>query len=256
MEGTHIHFQPDRYLLVGQFLFLAAGFGRKVRYVWQNRLSFYMTQERYIKVNLRLRTTAPFKAAPYIVDRISILCQMVVVTMLDYMVNDLQCPLETAWNWFLTSNASRRFEIGDGSVLAGTSGVELARQVLEQTGEPVPTCEASYSYDRSPEYWTGWAIAYYLWETGLSFSEINQAVPINDVRMLYSSYLRKSRKRRRNRKRQSLTRMLIMWTMTRTMGTIRSLRTMMQIVPLTKMIMNLCKQDRYDACGNLRVAFT
>ena len=39
-------------------------------------------------------------------------------------------------------------------------------------------------------------------------------------------------------------------------GTIRSLRTMMQIVPLTKMIMNLCKQDRLDAWGSLRVAFT
>ena len=40
-----------------------------------------MTQERHIKANLRLRITAPFKAAPYIVVRISILCQMVVVTI-------------------------------------------------------------------------------------------------------------------------------------------------------------------------------
>ena len=37
-----------------------------------------------------------------------------------------------------------------------------------------------------------------------------------------SSYSRKSRKRRRHRKRQSLIRMQIMWTMTRTMGTIRN----------------------------------
>ena len=71
-----------------------------------------------------------------------------------------------------------------------------------------------------------------------------------------SSYLRKSRKRRRHRKRQSLTQMLIMWTMTRTMGTIRSLRTTMKIAPSMKMIMNLCKQDRLDAWGSLRVAFT
>ena len=70
------------------------------------------------------------------------------------------------------------------------------------------------------------------------------------------TYLRKFRKRRRHRKRQSLTQMLIMWTMTRTMGTIRSLRTMMQIAPSMKMIMNLCKQDRLDAWGSLRVAFT
>ncbi len=67
---------------------------------------------------------------------------------------------------------------------------------------------------------------------------------------------KKSRKRRRHRKRQSLTRMQIMWTMTRTMGTIRSLRTMMQIALSMKMIMNLCKQDRLDAWGSLRVAFT
>ena len=39
--------------------------------------------------------------------------QKCLARMLDYMVNDLQCPLETAWNWFLTSNASHRFEIGD-----------------------------------------------------------------------------------------------------------------------------------------------
>ena len=40
-----------------------------------------MAQERHIKANFRLRTTAPFKAAPCNVDRISILCQMVVVTI-------------------------------------------------------------------------------------------------------------------------------------------------------------------------------
>ena len=36
----------------------------------------------------------------------------------------------------------------------------------------------------------------------------------------------------------------------------RSLRTMMQIALSMKMIMNLCKQDRLDAWGSLRVAFT
>ena len=55
---------------------------------------------------------------------------------------------------------------------------------------------------------------------------------------------------------ETVIRMLIMWTMTRTMDTIRSLRTMMQIAPSMKMIMNLCKQDRLDAWGSLRVAFT
>ena len=48
--------------------------------------------------------------------------------------------------------------------------------------------------------------------------------------------------------------MLIMWTMTRTMGTIQRLRTMMQIAPSMKMIMNLCKQDRLNAWATFRLS--
>ena len=81
--------------------------------------------------------------------------------MLDYLVNDLHYPLETAWQWFLISKMAFRFEQGDCSVLVGLSGVELARAVLEQAGEVVPMQKPSYAYDRSPEYWTGWALAYY-----------------------------------------------------------------------------------------------
>ena len=108
--------------------------------------------------------------------------------MLDYLVNNLHHTLETAWQWFLTSELSARFEQGDCSVLAGLSGVELARTVLEQSGEAVPMQQPSYAYDRSPEYWTGWAIAYYQWFTGLRFAEIEQVVPITEVRLLYVPY--------------------------------------------------------------------
>ena len=56
--------------------------------------------------------------------------QKCLARMLDYMVNDLQYPLETVWNWFLMSEISHRFELCDSTILAGTSGVELARRVL------------------------------------------------------------------------------------------------------------------------------
>ena len=36
--------------------------------------------------------------------------------MLDYMVNNLKYPLETAWQWFCMSNTASRFERGDCSI--------------------------------------------------------------------------------------------------------------------------------------------
>lgn len=59
--------------------------------------------------------------------------------MLDYMVNDLKYPLEKAWKYFWVSGLSRNFELGDCTILAGTSGVELARRVLEQGGNQNPS---------------------------------------------------------------------------------------------------------------------
>lgn len=108
--------------------------------------------------------------------------------MLDYMTNDLKHPMEKAWQFFLMSGVSSRFEQGDCTVLAGMSGVELARLVLEQAGEPAADETPSYSFDRSPEYWTGWAVAYYQWATSLTFAEIERAVPITEICRMYHPY--------------------------------------------------------------------
>lgn len=108
--------------------------------------------------------------------------------MLDYLVNDSRYPLHTAWQYFLTSELSTRFESGDCSVLVGLSGVELALAVLEQAGISTDLQPPLYNADRSAEYWTGWAVAYYQWLTSLRFSEIEQAVPITQVRLLYTPY--------------------------------------------------------------------
>ena len=43
-------------------------------------------------------------------------------------------------------------------------------------------------FDRTPEYWAGWAVAYYQWRTALSFSRIAGAVPISDVVCMYHPF--------------------------------------------------------------------
>lgn len=108
--------------------------------------------------------------------------------MLDYMVNQLHLPLENAWNVFLMSELCTRFEQGDCSVIAGMSGTELAHTVLNQARIPEPKAESAHHYSRSPEYWTAWSLAHYQWATGLRFIEIDQAISIKNVYMLYNPY--------------------------------------------------------------------
>ncbi|MEI3141110.1 MAG: helix-turn-helix transcriptional regulator [Lawsonibacter sp.] len=71
------------------------------------------------------------------------------------------------------------WHVGGGAGLRGA--VPGGRR---QTGEPPPPTP----WDRSPEYWTGWALAYYQWERGLSFGEIQRLVPITAVRAMYVPY--------------------------------------------------------------------
>ena len=108
--------------------------------------------------------------------------------MLDFAVYDLHYDISQFFELFLASSIARRFEQGDFTILAGMSGVELAYTVLENVGLAQERIKPNYPVDRSEEYWTGWALAYYQWQTALSFEDINRYVPIKTVQCLYNPY--------------------------------------------------------------------
>ena len=108
--------------------------------------------------------------------------------MLDFAVYDLKYDISAFFDLFLTSGVAGRFESGDYAVIAGMSGVELAYLVLENSGVSFHRIAPNYTIDRSEEYWAGWALAYYQWETAMSFAEIVRHIPIRDIVALYSPY--------------------------------------------------------------------
>lgn len=108
--------------------------------------------------------------------------------MLDFAVYDLKYDIEDFFALFITSGIAARFEKGDYSVIVGMSGVELAYNVLELTKGEENRIKPQYSADRSEEYWAGWALAYYQWDTALSFEEIVRAVPMKRIVEMYSPY--------------------------------------------------------------------
>ncbi|MCD7745725.1 MAG: hypothetical protein LUI13_10670 [Lachnospiraceae bacterium] len=106
----------------------------------------------------------------------------------EHAVNDIGFELETFWGFFLASGLAKRFGEGDCAIIAGRSGVEIAYMVLESSGIQNHYIKSNYSLNRSREYWTGWALAWYQWKKGISFENITAKVSISDIRDLYNPY--------------------------------------------------------------------
>lgn len=111
--------------------------------------------------------------------------QSTLASMIDFAVYDLNIPIEKFYQNFLVSPISEQFESGESPVIAGKSGVELALEVLE---DEKLAKEYRPAANRSPEYWTGWALAYFQWQTNLTFKQINSLIPITEILAMYNPY--------------------------------------------------------------------
>lgn len=97
---------------------------------------------------------------------------------LDFAVYDLKYEVVEFFDLFIKSGVAERFETGDFTVIVGMSGVESER------------LKPNYTINRSEEYWVGWALAYYQWETARSFAKIVQYVLIKDMIAFYSPIMK------------------------------------------------------------------
>ena len=100
---------------------------------------------------------------------------------LDYAARDCALPPGLFLPLFLASPIRPAFERGDPRVLAGMSGVEIARASMPGRAAPPP----SPSFTRGPEHWCGWALAYAQWRLARPFREILSALPPDEIVRLY-----------------------------------------------------------------------
>lgn len=107
---------------------------------------------------------------------------------LDYAIND--CGFKSDWvsKLFIISGFAEQFERGNPTIIAGMSGVELARNVINKiySGKELP--EPRCSNDKSPEYWAGWSLAEYQWYTGKRFKDIFEYASLSTIISMYSVY--------------------------------------------------------------------
>ena len=95
---------------------------------------------------------------------------------------------DTFGDAFMISNAGKQFALGNPRYVSGMNGCELTRTVLTEAGIPFTDTDDAMYLDKSPEYWAGWALAFYQWYTSRSFIELLSAVPFSELIKMYPVY--------------------------------------------------------------------
>ena len=114
--------------------------------------------------------------------------QRILGDMLDFAVNMCDMDIDAYFELFTISSVSTQFQNGNPTYIAGKNGCELVREVIANAGmEPLSVKDEMY-LDKSPEYWAGWALAYYQWYTCRPFIKIHKAVTLKKILSMYEVY--------------------------------------------------------------------
>ena len=103
----------------------------------------------------------------------------------DYAVNNCGISGNDFVKMFIVSPVSKRMENGEPALLAGKSGIEIVREIVEETKGQEIQIESQEHFGRSVEYWIGWAVAYYQWYSDRKYSDIFKVISFADLQKMY-----------------------------------------------------------------------
>ncbi len=105
----------------------------------------------------------------------------------DFAVNGCAVEPEVFYDFFIASKIAKEVEEGSPVFICGRSGTELVLSVFDRVGYKTDAVEKEFfCFDRTPEYWAGWILAYYQWNSGISFSKIREYISFHDVINMYN----------------------------------------------------------------------
>ena len=106
--------------------------------------------------------------------------------MVEYAVCTLGYAPDDFFGWFISSGIASKFENGNPKYVAGMSGVDLADAVLAAVNMQSERHHQPHLSSKGREYWAGWILAYYQWETNRRFSDmVEYGLTLSVVMSLY-----------------------------------------------------------------------
>lgn len=103
----------------------------------------------------------------------------------DYAINVCSVAGNAFVKMFAASSISKRMEHGEPAYLSGKSGIEVAKEIYQETTGGNLLAEPRDTFMRSKEYWIGWAVAYYQWYSGRKYSDIFNVISFEDLQKMY-----------------------------------------------------------------------
>ena len=111
--------------------------------------------------------------------------QSVLGDAFDYAVNTCGITGDDFVKLFITSSVSKRMENGEPAYLAGKSGIEIVIEIVAETKNQELQIEHQVYFERSLEYWIGWAVAYYQWYSNRKYNDIFTVISFEDLQRMY-----------------------------------------------------------------------
>lgn len=106
----------------------------------------------------------------------------------DYAINSCKFDADFFAKLFVQSGYADKFERGNPAIIAGMSGIELAKKVITYAYPNWKFPEKIFSEDRSNVYWAGWALAEYQWATCKRFKDIFSRISLSQIVSMYHVY--------------------------------------------------------------------
>lgn len=106
----------------------------------------------------------------------------------DYGIKTCNFDADFFAKLFVQSRYADMFERGNPGIVAGKSGIELAKDVIVYAYPNQIFVERFLSEDRSATYWAGWVLAEYQWMTRKRFKDIFSRVSLSEIIAMYHLY--------------------------------------------------------------------
>lgn len=115
----------------------------------------------------------------------------IMANLFDIFINEYNYSIIDFQNLLIKSKFAESLKDGDICYWCGKSSYEIALLMSEKLSfkELSKLAEKNaYNFSKSPEYWAGWALAFFQWKTNLSFQEIFKKVSIEEIISMYNPY--------------------------------------------------------------------